>query len=134
VSRSRQAWFFLWVAFLQRRGDRRRSALGPTAMLYPGAPPSSAPHSAVPAPTEDASAVLEKKKKKAGARALCYSRLLQLSLGPLAPTGRKWSKGCAPDPADLKEVSAERKPGELFRVIKKRIKMTACQALRRRRG
>ena len=29
-----------------------------------------------------------------------------------------------PDPADLKEVSGERKPGELFWVIKNGIKMT----------
>jgi len=36
----------------------------------------------------------------------------------------KWSEGLRPDPADLKEVSGERKPGELFWVIKNGIKMT----------
>jgi hypothetical protein len=67
---------------------------------------SIARHANDPAPTEDASAV------EAGARAYATRGCA------------KWAEGLRPDPADLKEISGERRPAELFWVIKNGIKMT----------
>jgi mono/diheme cytochrome c family protein len=82
---------------------------------------SIARHSAVPMPAEDASAV------EAGARAYATRGCVNCHGAPGADWA-KWSEGLRPDPADLKEVSGERKPGELFWVIKNGIKMTGMPA------
>jgi mono/diheme cytochrome c family protein len=79
---------------------------------------SIARHANDPAPAEDASAV------EAGARAYANRGCVNCHGAPGADNWAKWSEGMKPDPADLKEVSAERKPGELFWVIKNGIKMT----------
>ena len=78
---------------------------------------SIARHATDPAPAEDASAV------QAGARAYAERGCVNCHGAPGADWA-KWSEGMKPDPADLKEVSGERKPGELFWVIKNGIKMT----------
>ena len=68
-------------------------------------------------PAEDASAV------QAGARAYSTRGCVNCHGAP-GVEWAKWSEGLRPDPADLKEVSAERQPNELFWVIKNGIKMT----------
>src|SRR5215475_5599799 len=78
---------------------------------------SIARHARDTAPAEDASAV------EAGARAYATRGCVNCHGAPGADWA-KWSEGLRPDPADLKEVSGERKPGELFWVIKNGIKMT----------
>jgi mono/diheme cytochrome c family protein len=78
---------------------------------------SIARHATVPLPAEDASAV------EAGARAYATRGCVNCHGAP-GGDWAKWSEGLRPDPPDLKEVSAERKPGELFWVIKNGIKMT----------
>jgi len=67
------------------------------------------------------------------ARAPMRRAAASIVMAPLALTGEVVGRA-APDPPDLKEVSAERKPGELFWVIKNGIKMTGMPSFRRRRG
>ena len=78
---------------------------------------SIARHANDPVPAEDASAV------QAGARAFATRGCVNCHGAPGAEWA-KWSEGLRPDPPDLKEVSGERKPGELFWVIKNGIRMT----------
>jgi mono/diheme cytochrome c family protein len=78
---------------------------------------SIARHANDQAPPEDASAV------EAGARAFATRGCVNCHGAPGAEWA-KWSEGLRPDPPDLKEVSGERKPGELFWVIKNGIRMT----------
>jgi mono/diheme cytochrome c family protein len=78
---------------------------------------SIARHANDPAPTEGAGAVEE------GARAFANRGCVNCHGAPGADWA-KWSEGMRPDPPDLKEVSGERTPGELFWVIKNGIKMT----------
>jgi len=78
---------------------------------------SIARHANDQAPPQDASAV------EAGARAFATRGCVNCHGAPGAEWA-KWSEGLRPDPPDLKEVSDERKPGELFWVIKNGIKMT----------
>jgi mono/diheme cytochrome c family protein len=68
-------------------------------------------------PTEDASTV------QAGARAYATRGCVNCHGAP-GVDWAKWSEGLRPDPADLKEVSGERQPAELFWVIRNGIKMT----------
>jgi mono/diheme cytochrome c family protein len=79
---------------------------------------SIARHANDPAPTEDASAV------EAGARAYATRGCVNCHGVPPGADWAKWAEGLRPDPADLKEISGERRPAELFWVIKNGIKMT----------
>jgi len=73
---------------LQRRGDDADP--GWSTAAYPGRQASiRSGHSAVPAPTEDASAV------EAGGAPYATRAMRQYVMAPLAPTGAKWSEGCA---------------------------------------
>src|SRR5215475_6053421 len=74
-------------------------------------------HANDPAPAEDASAV------QAGARAFSTRGCVNCHAAP-GVEWAKWSEGLRPDPPDLKEVSGERQPNELFWVIRNGIKMT----------
>ena len=78
---------------------------------------SIARHANATPPAEDGAAV------QAGARAYATRGCANCHGAP-GVEWAKWSEGLRPDPADLKEVSAERKPTELFWVIKNGIKMT----------
>jgi mono/diheme cytochrome c family protein len=79
---------------------------------------SIARHANDPAPTEDASTV------EAGARAYATRGCVNCHGVPPGADWAKWAEGLRPDPADLKEISGERRPAELFWVIKNGIKMT----------
>jgi len=79
---------------------------------------SIARHANDPVPAEDPSAV------QAGARAFSTRGCVNCHGAP-GVEWAKWSEGLRPDPPDLKEISGERRPGELFWVIKNGIRMTA---------
>jgi mono/diheme cytochrome c family protein len=78
---------------------------------------SIARHAHDPAPADDPSAV------QAGARAFSTRGCVNCHGAP-GVEWAKWSEGMRPDPPDLKEISGERQPGELFWVIKNGIRMT----------
>jgi mono/diheme cytochrome c family protein len=69
-------------------------------------------------PAEDGSAV------QAGARAYATRGCVNCHGAP-GVEWAKWSEGMRPYPPDLKEISGERPPAELFWVIRNGIKMTA---------
>jgi mono/diheme cytochrome c family protein len=69
-------------------------------------------------PAEDGSAV------QAGARAYATRGCVNCHGAP-GVDWAKWSEGMRPYPPDLKEISGERQPAELFWVIRNGIKMTA---------
>src|SRR5262245_31374090 len=79
---------------------------------------SIARHAKDTPPAQDASAV------EAGARAYAPRGRVNCHGVPPGSDWAKWSEGLRPDPPDLKKVSGERQPNELFWVIKNGIKMT----------
>src|SRR4029453_9900863 len=79
-------------------------------MLVQGRQASIARRAKDTPPAEDSSAV------QAGARAYATRGCVNCHGAP-GVEWAKWSEGLRPDPADLKEVSSERQPADLFWVI-----------------